>query len=152
MVIVIYTVLLLACSFTLCVFGFFVGRCARKLPILDDNLPWAVHRGQVRYLPENAVPDRGPTLSHPAVPRGTLRGPITMTSLLMNVVAPYWDRGLPHKSAIGTATRHGNAAADQQREAALNRPIDGKAVFAGGGWYLPNPRVLAFLSLIFHWD
>jgi|GEM_PF-1224622 len=47
MVTAIYMVLLLACSFTLCVFGFFVGRCARKLPILDDNLPWAVHRSQI---------------------------------------------------------------------------------------------------------
>jgi len=47
MVIVIYTALLLICSFTLCVFGFFVGRCARKLPILDDNFPRALHRGQI---------------------------------------------------------------------------------------------------------
>lgn len=47
MAVTIYTVLLLACSFTLCVFGFFVGRCSRKLPILDDNLPWTLHRGQI---------------------------------------------------------------------------------------------------------
>lgn len=47
MVTAIYMVFLLACSFTLCIFGFFVGRCARKLPILDDNLPWAVHRSQI---------------------------------------------------------------------------------------------------------
>jgi hypothetical protein len=25
-------------------FGFFVGRCARKLPVIDDKLPWAIHR------------------------------------------------------------------------------------------------------------
>jgi hypothetical protein len=27
-------------------FGFFVGRCARKLPVIDDKLPWAIHRGR----------------------------------------------------------------------------------------------------------
>lgn len=47
MVIAIYTILLLVCSFTLCIFGFFVGRCAKKLPIIDDNLPWTVHRSQI---------------------------------------------------------------------------------------------------------
>jgi hypothetical protein len=26
---------------------FFVGRCARKMPVIDDNLPWTLHRGQV---------------------------------------------------------------------------------------------------------
>jgi hypothetical protein len=25
-------------------FGFFVGRCARRLPIIDDNMPWTMHR------------------------------------------------------------------------------------------------------------
>jgi hypothetical protein len=35
-----------ACSLALCVFGFFVGRCARKIPILDDHLPRALYRGQ----------------------------------------------------------------------------------------------------------
>jgi hypothetical protein len=49
MVIAIYIILMLACSFTLCIFGFFVGRCARKVPILDNNLPRVLHRGQVRY-------------------------------------------------------------------------------------------------------
>lgn len=36
-------------------FGFFVGRCGRKLPILDNNLPWAVHRGQQPYLAEDVA-------------------------------------------------------------------------------------------------
>jgi len=50
MAIAIYTALLPVCSFIIGVFGFFVGRCARKIPILDDNLPRALHRGQ---LPPN---------------------------------------------------------------------------------------------------
>ncbi len=48
MAVTIYAVLLLTCSLTLCVFGFFVGRCARKIPILDEHLPRALHRGEVR--------------------------------------------------------------------------------------------------------
>ena len=48
MVIAIYTILLLTCPLALFVFGFFVGRCARKLPFLDDNLPWTLHRSQIR--------------------------------------------------------------------------------------------------------
>jgi hypothetical protein len=41
-----YTILWLACSFGLCLFGFFVGRCAKKLPIIDSNLPWTLSRDQ----------------------------------------------------------------------------------------------------------
>jgi len=36
--------LLLSCSLALGLFGFFVGRCARRLPIIDDNMPRAMHR------------------------------------------------------------------------------------------------------------
>jgi hypothetical protein len=46
MAIVFYVILLPACTFITCVFGFFVGRCARRLPVLDDHLPWTLHRGQ----------------------------------------------------------------------------------------------------------
>lgn len=28
-------------------FGFLFGRCARKLPIVDETLPWTLHWGQV---------------------------------------------------------------------------------------------------------
>jgi hypothetical protein len=34
-------------SCILCVFGFFVGRCARKLPVIDNGLPWAISRSQI---------------------------------------------------------------------------------------------------------
>jgi hypothetical protein len=47
MVIAFYFILLPACSFITFLFGFFVGRCARKLPILDDNIPWTLRRGQL---------------------------------------------------------------------------------------------------------
>ena len=47
MAIAIYAALLPICSFILGVFGFFAGRCSRKIPILDDNLPRALHRGQL---------------------------------------------------------------------------------------------------------
>jgi hypothetical protein len=46
MLTLIYGFVLVASSFTLGLFGFFVGRCARKMPIVDDRLPWAIHRGQ----------------------------------------------------------------------------------------------------------
>jgi hypothetical protein len=48
MVIAIFAALVPGCSFIVGVFGFFVGRCSRKLPILDDNLPRALHRGQLK--------------------------------------------------------------------------------------------------------
>jgi hypothetical protein len=38
-----------AISFILFLFGFWTGRCARKLPIIDDNLPWTMHRGQPQH-------------------------------------------------------------------------------------------------------
>jgi hypothetical protein len=28
-------------------FGFLFGRCARKLPIVDDTLPWTLHWGEI---------------------------------------------------------------------------------------------------------
>jgi hypothetical protein len=48
MIMAIYAILLPSCSFIMCVFGFFAGRCARKIPILDNHLPRALHRGQGR--------------------------------------------------------------------------------------------------------
>ena len=47
MVITIYAVLLLTCSSTLCVFGFLVGRCARKIPIFDEHLPRTLYRSAI---------------------------------------------------------------------------------------------------------
>lgn len=43
----VYLLLLPTCSVVMSLFGFFVGRCARKLPVIDNNLPWTIHRGQM---------------------------------------------------------------------------------------------------------
>lgn len=29
-----------------CVTAFLVGRCGRRVPFLDNHLPWTMHRGQ----------------------------------------------------------------------------------------------------------
>jgi hypothetical protein len=47
MFIVIYTFLWSIASLGLFVFGFLTGRCARKLPLLDENLPWTLHGGEM---------------------------------------------------------------------------------------------------------
>jgi hypothetical protein len=41
-----YALLLIACSSALGIFGFLIGRCARKLPMIDNHLPWTMHMGQ----------------------------------------------------------------------------------------------------------
>jgi hypothetical protein len=48
MITLIYGFGLVAASFVTGSFGFFVGRCARRLPVIDDNLPWTMHRGRGR--------------------------------------------------------------------------------------------------------
>lgn len=56
----IYLLLLPACSFIMGLFGFFVGRCARKLPIIDESLPWTMHRGQIPLAGEDGQPPPAP--------------------------------------------------------------------------------------------
>jgi hypothetical protein len=47
-VIILYCMLLLPiCSVVMGLLGFWIGRCARRLPIIDDKLPWTLHRSQV---------------------------------------------------------------------------------------------------------
>jgi hypothetical protein len=46
MLTLVYGVVAVAMSLVMGLFGFFVGRCARKLPVIDDKLPWAIHRGR----------------------------------------------------------------------------------------------------------
>jgi len=58
---IIYAFLWLACTFILCLFSFWIGRCARRLPIIDDNLPWTMSRDQTPRCVSDckaAVPDR----------------------------------------------------------------------------------------------
>jgi hypothetical protein len=54
MSIVFYFLVSLGCSFIMGLFGFFVGRCARKLPIIDDKLPWTMHRSQMPITNDDA--------------------------------------------------------------------------------------------------
>lgn len=49
MFIVIYTVVWLACSFVLSLFSFLLGRCSRRLPVIDDGIPWVMHRSVIAY-------------------------------------------------------------------------------------------------------
>lgn len=66
MPIVTYTILWLISSIGLFLFGFMLGRCARKLPVLDDTLPWTMH--WLYVLPDNGPPtaacDRIPKNPH----------------------------------------------------------------------------------------
>jgi hypothetical protein len=39
---IIYATFALASALA-CIFSFWVGRCSRKLPIIDDNLPWTMN-------------------------------------------------------------------------------------------------------------
>jgi hypothetical protein len=64
MLIAIYALYLVACSSITGLFGFFVGRCARKLPIIDNNLPWTMSRSQAPI----AIEDGRPTLYPPRWP------------------------------------------------------------------------------------
>ena len=44
---ILYCMLFLSvCSVVMGLLGFWIGRCARRLPIIDDNLPWTLHRDQ----------------------------------------------------------------------------------------------------------
>ncbi len=61
MVIIIYTALCLPVSAASALFGFFVGRCSRKLPILDEHLPRTLYRGQ---LPLSGTPTASESSAH----------------------------------------------------------------------------------------
>jgi hypothetical protein len=47
-----YILFLLLCSGFMGLLGFWIGRCARKLPIIDGNLPWTLNRDQIQAAPE----------------------------------------------------------------------------------------------------
>jgi hypothetical protein len=42
----IYILYLFLCSAILGLLGFWIGRCSRKVPIIDSNLPWTLNRAQ----------------------------------------------------------------------------------------------------------
>jgi len=47
MITVFHFLLFAICSSALGVFSFWIGRCARRLPIIDSRLPWTMRRDQV---------------------------------------------------------------------------------------------------------
>jgi hypothetical protein len=53
MIFIIYTISWLACSFFMCLLSFWIGRCSRKLPIIDQNLPWTMSRDQAPHCDGN---------------------------------------------------------------------------------------------------
>lgn len=61
MLILFLMLLLPASSAIMGLLGFWVGRCARKLPIVDDNLPWTLSLYQTsKSTEEPAKPGTGP--------------------------------------------------------------------------------------------
>jgi len=51
MFIVIYTIVWLVSALGLFLFGFLAGRFGRKLPIIDNALPWTLHQGAPAVWP-----------------------------------------------------------------------------------------------------
>jgi hypothetical protein len=47
----VFTVIWLTCSApAMGILGFWIGRCARTIPIIDNNLPWAMRHHQLPQL------------------------------------------------------------------------------------------------------
>jgi hypothetical protein len=46
MLTVLYISVFLVFTFASSVVAFLAGRCARRFPLLDNHLPWTMHRGQ----------------------------------------------------------------------------------------------------------
>jgi hypothetical protein len=62
MIILFYLLLLPLCSAVMGILGFWIGRCARKLPIIDNKLPWTLARNQVPTADANTAERRsGPS-------------------------------------------------------------------------------------------
>jgi hypothetical protein len=50
---VIYILIWIGCSLALSLFSFLLGRCARRLPLIDDcMLPWVMHRDSIPLAPK----------------------------------------------------------------------------------------------------
>ena len=49
----VFTIVWLTCSAPVMgILGFWIGRCARRIPIIDNNLPWAMRH---HHLPQQAT-------------------------------------------------------------------------------------------------
>jgi hypothetical protein len=81
MLVAIFLLVLPICSLTMGLFGFFVGRCARKLPIIDNHLPWTMLRSQLpRHRPGPGIKTAQDTmplrLFFPPAPEGARAAPV----------------------------------------------------------------------------
>lgn len=65
-----FAIISVASTFTVFLFGFWIGRCARKLPIIDDNLPWTMHREQAPRCPSDCLPQRDQRLTGVDIRKG----------------------------------------------------------------------------------
>ena len=75
MFVVIYTLTGLAVLVVTNLFSFAVGRCARKLPVIDDGLPWVMHRSAVPPPDHGARPGGCAPSSAPRPSRSQARSP-----------------------------------------------------------------------------
>lgn len=85
----IYLLFLPACSVVMSLFGFFVGRCARKLPIIDNHLPWTMHLSQMAPTLEDGKCPRTPANYHQASNPESHHDPIRLTT-----DSPHADKSL----------------------------------------------------------
>jgi hypothetical protein len=60
MVVIVCAILWLTSSFLIFLVSFWTGRCARKLPIIDDHLPWTISRDQGPHCPAQDSPPPEP--------------------------------------------------------------------------------------------
>ncbi len=74
MPIVILALLWLVSSLILFLFGFLTGRFARKLPVIDDNLPWTLHWGQILSHGDHLTTTCEEILGRPEWPRNPHQG------------------------------------------------------------------------------
>lgn len=62
MIILFYLLLLPVCSVVMGLLGFWIGRCARRLPFIDNKLPWTLYRNQIPTIDAStAKPRSGPS-------------------------------------------------------------------------------------------
>lgn len=62
----IYIAIFSAFTLVSCVLAFLVGRCARKLPFLDDRIPWTMRRDQAPRVDDDTWTITGPrAFPHP---------------------------------------------------------------------------------------
>lgn len=55
MIYIIYAALSLFCVLVLCLFSFWAGRCGRRVPIIDDCLPWTLRLDEAPPCAEDCV-------------------------------------------------------------------------------------------------